>query len=398
MVPASGRSTPARVASIVDFRRCWAEDADLRAVRHFEVEPVEHEPPAERITGRGGEEWYRAMAGGRGSSMSRQCTWSSPTRHPAGVVGPAAGSLRSTRPTPSCGPTTTSTASSTRCRSASGGCNCRRPGSSSGYRGSTAGGLDLGRGRLRRARRRARGRPDARGWAAARRLRAGPAVDFAAGRPAAPLDGRDHRRRRDRTALIELLEPFGVDVLAVTRRGTAGMLPADRLGEVLPAGHHVVIAALRRRPRSTLSATPSSRRCARTVAVNVARGALWVPTRWWGHPPAARSGSGARRHRPGAAAGRHPPWSEPRAPTDPHVVNPARRRRGRSQPRGRERRAVGGGEPLWRHRRRRRRLSRNGRAPRRGAGGPRRGPQAADLDVLAFGDLVDREEVLDFAP
>ena len=38
-------------------------------------------------------------------------------------------------------------------------------------------------------------------------------------------------------ALIELLEPFGVEVLAVTRaaRPAARTLPADRLGEVLAA-------------------------------------------------------------------------------------------------------------------------------------------------------------------
>ena len=44
-------------------------------------------------------------------------------------------------------------------------------------------------------------------------------------------------------ALIELLEPLRVEVLAVTRRGRDGTIPADRLGEVWPRAHHVVIAA-----------------------------------------------------------------------------------------------------------------------------------------------------------
>ena len=49
-------------------------------------------------------------------------------------------------------------------------------------------------------------------------------------------------------ALIGLLEPFGVEVIAVTRRGrevpgAARTLPADRVGEVWGAARHVVIAA-----------------------------------------------------------------------------------------------------------------------------------------------------------
>ncbi len=49
-------------------------------------------------------------------------------------------------------------------------------------------------------------------------------------------------------ALIGLLEPFGVEVIAVTRRGrdvpgAARTLPADRVGEAWGAARHVVVAA-----------------------------------------------------------------------------------------------------------------------------------------------------------
>ena len=65
-------------------------------------------------------------------------------------------------------------------------------------------------------------------------------------------------------ALIELLEPLRVEVLAVTRRGRDGTIPADRLGEVWPRAHHVVIAAPATAPPATWSAPKSSPRCART--------------------------------------------------------------------------------------------------------------------------------------
>src|SRR6185503_4373722 len=49
-------------------------------------------------------------------------------------------------------------------------------------------------------------------------------------------------------ALIRLLEPFGAEVIAVTRRGldvpsAARTLPVDRVSEVWGAARHVVIAA-----------------------------------------------------------------------------------------------------------------------------------------------------------
>jgi D-3-phosphoglycerate dehydrogenase len=76
-------------------------------------------------------------------------------------------------------------------------------------------------------------------------------------------------------ALVRLLEPLDVRVIAVTRRGRDGTLPADRMHEALPEADHVVIAA---------PATPGTRHLigAPELAamrddawlVNVARGAL----------------------------------------------------------------------------------------------------------------------------
>jgi phosphoglycerate dehydrogenase-like enzyme len=125
-------------------------------------------------------------------------------------------------------------------------------------------------------------------------------------------------------ALMRLLEPLDVEVLAVTRRGRDGTLPADRLVEALPAAHHVVLAA---------PATPGTRHVIGAAEleamrddawlVNVARGSL-VDT-------AALVDALARGAIAGAALDvtdpeplpdGHPLWSEPRALITPHVANP----------------------------------------------------------------------------
>jgi phosphoglycerate dehydrogenase-like enzyme len=126
-------------------------------------------------------------------------------------------------------------------------------------------------------------------------------------------------------ALIELLEPFGVEVLAVTRRGRNGTIPAERLPEVLPAAHFVVIAA---------PATPATRHligAAELAAmrddawlVNVSRGAL-VDTDALVAALAAGSIGGAALDvtDPEPLPDGHPLWAEPRALITPHVANPA---------------------------------------------------------------------------
>jgi D-3-phosphoglycerate dehydrogenase len=125
-------------------------------------------------------------------------------------------------------------------------------------------------------------------------------------------------------ALIGLLEPFGVEVLAVTRSGRDGTLPVERLPEVLPRADFVVIAA---------PATPATRHligAAELAAmredawlVNVSRGAL-VDTDALVAALAAGSIAGAALDvtDPEPLPDGHPLWSEPRALITPHVANP----------------------------------------------------------------------------
>ncbi len=125
-------------------------------------------------------------------------------------------------------------------------------------------------------------------------------------------------------ALIELLEPFGVDVLAVTRRGTGGTLPADRLGEVLPAAHHVVIAApATAATRHLIGAAELEAMREDAWLVNVARGAL-VDTDALVAALARGAIAGAALDvtDPEPLPDGHPLWSEPRALITPHVANP----------------------------------------------------------------------------
>jgi len=125
-------------------------------------------------------------------------------------------------------------------------------------------------------------------------------------------------------ALIELLEPLRVEVLAVTRRGREGTLPIARVGEVWPRARFVVIAA---------PATPATRHLVgaselaamRSDAwlVNVARGSL-VDTDALVAALAEGSIGGAALDvtHPEPLPEGHPLWSEPRALITPHVANP----------------------------------------------------------------------------
>ena len=125
-------------------------------------------------------------------------------------------------------------------------------------------------------------------------------------------------------ALIELLEPFRGDVIAVTRRGRDGTLPIERVGEVWPHADFVVIAA---------PSTPATRHlvgAAELAAmredgwlVNVARGSL-VDTDALVAALAAGEIGGAALDvtDPEPLPDGHPLWTEPRALITPHVANP----------------------------------------------------------------------------
>jgi D-3-phosphoglycerate dehydrogenase len=125
-------------------------------------------------------------------------------------------------------------------------------------------------------------------------------------------------------ALTRLLEPLDVRVIAVTRRGRDGTLPADRMREALPDADHVVIAA---------PATPGTRHLIGAAEleamrpdawlVNVARGSL-VDTDALVDALARGAIGGAALDvtDPEPLPDGHPLWSEPRALITPHIANP----------------------------------------------------------------------------
>jgi phosphoglycerate dehydrogenase-like enzyme len=96
--------------------------------------------------------------------------------------------------------------------------------------------------------------------------------------PAAPLDGATVAivgAGGIGRALMRLLEPLDVRVIAVTRRGREGTLPADRLGEALPDAHHVVVAApATADTRHVIGAAELEAMRADAWLVNIARGSL----------------------------------------------------------------------------------------------------------------------------
>jgi D-3-phosphoglycerate dehydrogenase len=81
-------------------------------------------------------------------------------------------------------------------------------------------------------------------------------------------------------ALISLLEPFGAEVIAVTRRGrpvpgAARTLPADRVAEAWPEAHYVVVAApATEGTRHLVGAAELEAMRSDAWLVNVARGSL----------------------------------------------------------------------------------------------------------------------------
>jgi phosphoglycerate dehydrogenase-like enzyme len=125
-------------------------------------------------------------------------------------------------------------------------------------------------------------------------------------------------------ALIELLEPLRVEILAVTRRGRNGTIPADRLGEVWPRAHHVVIAApATGATRHLVGAEELAAMREDACLVNVARGSV-VDTDALVASLAAGEIAGAALDvtDPEPLPDGHPLWHEPRALITPHVANP----------------------------------------------------------------------------
>jgi D-2-hydroxyacid dehydrogenase (NADP+) len=125
-------------------------------------------------------------------------------------------------------------------------------------------------------------------------------------------------------ALIELLEPFRVEILAVTRRGRNGTLPVDRIGEVWPRADFVVLAApATAATRHLVGADELAAMRESSWLINVARGSL-VDTDALVAALAAGEigGAGLDVTDPEPLPDGHPLWAEPRALITPHVANP----------------------------------------------------------------------------
>jgi phosphoglycerate dehydrogenase-like enzyme len=130
-------------------------------------------------------------------------------------------------------------------------------------------------------------------------------------------------------ALIRLLEPFGAEVIAVTRRGhevpgAARTLPADRVGEVWGEARHVVIAApATDGTRRLVGASELAAMREDAWLVNIARGSL-VDTD--ALLAALRSGSiagaGLDVADPEPLPDGHPLWDLPNVLITPHVATP----------------------------------------------------------------------------
>jgi len=131
------------------------------------------------------------------------------------------------------------------------------------------------------------------------------------------------------TALIEMLAPLQVRVVAVTRTGrsvpgAAVSLPADRLAEVWPQADAVVLAAPATAATRHLVGAAELRALPRhALLVNVARGVL-VDT-----DPLVRAlaverigGAALDVTDPEPLPDGHPLWTEPRAIVTPHSANP----------------------------------------------------------------------------
>jgi D-2-hydroxyacid dehydrogenase (NADP+) len=125
-------------------------------------------------------------------------------------------------------------------------------------------------------------------------------------------------------ALIEMLRPLRVEVLAVTRRGRDGTIPVSRVDEVWPQADFVVLAAPATDGTRHLVGAAELEAMRETAwLVNVARGSL-VDTDALVDALARGAIGGAALDvtDPEPLPDGHPLWDEPRALITPHVANP----------------------------------------------------------------------------
>jgi D-3-phosphoglycerate dehydrogenase len=130
-------------------------------------------------------------------------------------------------------------------------------------------------------------------------------------------------------ALIELLQPHDVEIVAVTRRGLAvdgadRTLGADQLPEVWSSADHFVIAApATDATRSLVGARELAQMKPHSWIVNIARGSLIDTEALVAALQQERIGGAALDVTdPEPLPDDHPLWSSPRAIITPHVANP----------------------------------------------------------------------------
>jgi D-3-phosphoglycerate dehydrogenase len=124
--------------------------------------------------------------------------------------------------------------------------------------------------------------------------------------------------------LIAMLGPHDVEIVAVTRSGRDGTLPADRLDEVWGTADHFVIAApATDGTRHLVGARELSLMRPHSWVVNIARGSL-IDTDALVEALEAEAigGAGLDVTDPEPLPDGHPLWSSPRALITPHVANP----------------------------------------------------------------------------
>jgi phosphoglycerate dehydrogenase-like enzyme len=131
-------------------------------------------------------------------------------------------------------------------------------------------------------------------------------------------------------ALIEMLQPFRVEILAVTRRGREvegadRSFSADQLGDVWPLAHHVVIAApATNGTRHLVGASELAAMRADAWITNVARGSLIdTDALVQAVRDGAILGAGLDVTDPEPLPDGHPLWDFDNVIITPHLANPA---------------------------------------------------------------------------
>ena len=123
-------------------------------------------------------------------------------------------------------------------------------------------------------------------------------------------------------ALMDMLEPHDVEVLAVTRSGRDGTLPVDRIDEIWPKADHFVIAApATDATKHIVGEAELAAMQAHSWIVNIARGSL-IDTDALVAALDRIGGAALDVTDPEPLPDGHPLWEAPNVLITPHVANP----------------------------------------------------------------------------